>query len=143
MKCTRCGRAGEQGFQFCENCGFAVGAVAATNVLPTSKSPMVNTKQWVLIGVGGFVALILIAGMVSRFVIPAKEPSATEAVKHSDGPTSSKVAWHNADRTVQFKSCLAPIEGKNLCFLQSFGKKAGIAYIENAKAIRYKSIRNS
>jgi len=36
------------------------------------------------------------------------------------------------------KSCLAPIEGKNLCFSAKFWKESGKKETKNAQAIRFK-----
>ncbi len=83
MNCSRCSAPIGNGLRFCENCGAT--AVSATH---GTTAPS-ETKKWVMIGIGGFLALVLVGTVASRFVSHAKEPTIAEAKANVTPPEST------------------------------------------------------
>ncbi len=83
MNCSRCSTPLGNGLRFCENCGAT--AVPAT----TGTTAPSETKRWVMIGLGGFFALVLVGTAASRFVSQAKEPTIAQAKANVTPPEST------------------------------------------------------
>jgi hypothetical protein len=46
------------------------------------------------------------------------------------------MGWLKILNSIQYKNSLALMQGKNLAFFASFGKAAGIRFLDKARAIR-------